>query len=375
MRAVILSHTYIDPAARGKLRALAGLGCSLSVAVPARWSAAARGPLLQASWGNDAGVRIVPIPVKGERGEAGEWKAKDLHRLLSDFRPEILQIEAEPWTPAAATASARAHRLGIPTAIFSWESVNRPYTFLERWRRNRTLGRARGLIGGNRLAAGLLSKARPGVPVTVIPQTGLMPPLETRRPEHAELAIGFVGRLVPEKGLDSLFRACVKLHGRWSLSVVGSGPAQEHLEVLAERLGIASRITWLGALPPESLRQIWPTLDCLVVPSRSTSHWVETYHPALVEAMGHGVPVIGTDSGALPDIIGNAALVVPEDDVAALTGVLQHLTDTPRDRIRYGHEARLRVLAEYVDDAVARRTLEFWRKVVAGRSETGAGGA
>lgn len=367
MRAVILSHTYIDPATRGKLKALVSLGCTLSVAVPARWSATPRGPLLQAAWGNDGGVRIVPIPVKGERRELAEWKGKELHRLLSDFRPEILQIEAEPWTPAAATASYRANRLGIPVAIFAWESVSRPYTFFEGWRRNRTLGRARALIGGNRLAAALLSKARPDVPVTVIPQTGLMPPLETRRPEHAELAIGFVGRLVPEKGLDSLFRACVKLHGRWTLSVVGSGPAQEQLEALAERLGIASRITWLGALPQESLKEIWPTLDCLVVPSRSTPQWVETYHPALVEAMGHGVPVVGTDSGALPDLIGNAGLVVPEDDVAAMTGALQRLADTPRDRIRFGREARLRVLAEYVDDALARRTLEFWGKVVGGK--------
>jgi glycosyltransferase involved in cell wall biosynthesis len=365
MRAVIVSPTYIDPATRGKLKALVSLGCTLTVAVPARWSATARGPLLEAAWGNDGGVRIVPIPVKGERGDTAEWKGKELHRLLSDFRPAILQIEAEAWTPAAATASYRAHRLGIPVVLFAWESVNRSFPFLESWRRKRTLDRARGLIGGNRLAAGLLSKARPDIPVTVIPQTGLMPPLETRRPEHAELAIGFVGRLVPEKGLDSLFRACVKLHGRWTLSVVGSGPAQEQLEVLAERLGIASRITWLGALPQESLKEIWPTLDCLVVPSRSTPQWVETYHPSLVEAMGHGVPVIGSDSGALPDIIGSAGLVVREEDVGALTGALQHLADTPRERARLGREARLRVLAEYVDDAVARRTLEFWKKVVA----------
>ena len=367
MRAVILSHTYIDPATRGKLKALVSLGCTLSVGVPARWAASARGPLLQAAWGNDGGVRIVPIPVKGERGEVAEWNAKDLHRLLSDFRPEILQIEAEPWTLAAATASYGAHRLKIPVTIFTWESVDRQDTFLESWRRKRTLDRARGLIGGNRLAAARLAKARPDVPVTVIPQTGLMPPLETRRPEHTELAIGFVGRLVPEKGLDALFRACVKLHGRWTLSVVGSGPAQEQLEVLAERLGIASRITWLGALPQESLKEIWATLDCLVVPSRSTPQWVETYHPALVEAMGHGVPVIGTDSGALPDIIGGAGLVVPEDDIAALTGALQHLSDTPRERMRFGREARLRVLTEYVDDALARRTLEFWRKVLGGK--------
>jgi len=366
MRAVVISHTYIDPATRGKLRALVSLGCSVCVAVPERWSPTPRGPLLLATWGDDGGVRVVPVPVKGDRGEGNDWDGAKLHRLFSEFRPDMVQVEADPWTPLADQATARAHKLGIPVALFSWESVARPDSLRERWRRSRTLARTRALIGGNQLAAGLLSRAHPGIPVTVIPQTGILPPLEAPRPDHPELAIGFVGRLVPEKGLDSLFRACVKLHGRWSLAVVGSGPTQEQLEVLAERLGIASRITWLGALPAERLKEIWPTLDCLVVPSRSTPQWVETYHPALVEAMGHGVPVVGSDSGALPDIIGNAGLVVPEDDVAALTAALQRLADTPRDRIRLGRDARLRVMAEYVDEAVARRTLEFWKQVLAG---------
>ena len=366
MRAVILSHTYVDPTTRGKLRALTGLGCTLTVAVPAQWSPSARGPLMHAAWGNDGGVRIVPIPVTGSRGEGIQWKSRDLHRILSDFRPDILQIEAEPWTPAAAAASARAAKLGIRTALFAWESVTRPEPLLDRWRRRRTLSRVQGLIGGNKLAASLLARGRSDLPVTVIPQLGLTPPLEIRRPEHSELAVGFVGRLVPEKGLDILFKACVKLLGRWRLTVVGSGPSQETLEQLAERLGIASRITWRGPMPQERLKELWPELDCLVVPSRTTPQWVETFHPALVEAMGHGVTVIASDSGALPEMVDTAGLVVPEDDAAALTSALQHLADAPRERQRLGREARMRVMAEYVDNAVARRTLEFWETLRSG---------
>ncbi len=64
--------------------------------MPARWSPSRRGPLLSASWGNDGGIRIVPIPVSGSAGEGVTWQAQDLYRLLSDFRPDIVQIEAEP---------------------------------------------------------------------------------------------------------------------------------------------------------------------------------------------------------------------------------------------------------------------------------------
>jgi glycosyltransferase involved in cell wall biosynthesis len=367
MRAVIVSHTYIDPATRGKLKALAGLGCTLSVAIPAEWSPSPRGPVLKATWGNDGGIRIVPIPVDGERGEGVAWRSKDLYRLLSDFRPDIVQVEAEPWTSAAAVTAGHAAKLGQPLVIFGWESIVRPLGFAEKWRRKRSLGRAKGLVGGNRVAAGILSRARPGLPVTVIPQLGLTPPLEVRRPENSALSIGFVGRLVPEKGLDVLFRACVKLLGKWSLTVVGSGPEQENLEALAERLGIASRITWKGALPPEHVRALWSEVDTLVIPSRTTPDWVETFHQPLVEAMGHGVTVVGSDSGALPELIDTAGLVVPEDDIPALTAALQHLLDSPRERARLGREARLRVMSEYVDDAVARRTLEFWATIRAAK--------
>ncbi|MDH5283697.1 MAG: glycosyltransferase, partial [Gemmatimonadota bacterium] len=262
MRAIVVSPTYIDPATRGKLRALVGLGCTISIAVPARWAPTARGPVLSAAWGDDGGVRVVPIPVSSERGDLVKWSGSDLHRLFSEFRPDIIQIEAEPVTPAAAVASARAEKLGIPLTIFAWESLARRAGMIERWRRGRTLGRARALVGGNKLAARLLSKDRGDVPVAVIPQLGLTPPLEIQRPTHPDLSIGFIGRLVPEKGLDILLRACVKLLGRWRLTVVGSGPQQESLEALAEKLGIAARVTWLGPLPAPEVRRLWADIDC-----------------------------------------------------------------------------------------------------------------
>ena len=364
MRAIVVSHTYIDPAARGKLRALVGLGCGVTAAVPARWAPAARGPVLSAAWGDDAGVRIAPIPVSEDRGEGVAWSGSDLHRLFSEARPDLVQVEAEPDTPAAAAATREAERLGIPITIFGAESLARRRGVLQRGRRDRTLRRARGFVAGNRMAARLLSEARGEVPVAVIPQLGLTPPLEIQRPGQGDLSIAFVGRLVPEKGLDVLLRAAVRMHGRWRLTAVGSGPGQESLEALAEKLGIASRITWLGPLPATEVRRLWPEVDCLVVPSRTTPDWVETYHATLIEAMGHGVAVIGSDSGVLPELIDTAGLVVPEGDPAALTLALQHLADSPRERARLGREARLRVMEEYVDDAVARRTLEFWERTL-----------
>jgi glycosyltransferase involved in cell wall biosynthesis len=367
MRCLIVSPHCVQPAARGKARALATLGCTVSVAVPARWSPSAHGAVWTAEWGDDAGVRIVPIPVGGTpRGDAARWNRADLRRLLRDFRPNIVQVESEPWTQVAAATGSQAARLGLPVALFSAQSIGRSFSFVEGLRRRKTFRHVRALVGANHLAAGLLARERPDLPVATIPRTGITLPLESPRAERPELSLGFVGRLVPEKGLDILFRACVKLHGRWTLTVVGSGPVQESLEALAERLGIASRVTWCGALPPTELRTLWPTLDCLVVPSRTTPDWVETWHSALIEAMGHGVTVVVSDSGALAELVETAGLVVPEDDVPGLTAAIQRLIDVPHECERLGREARLRVMRQYVDDAIARRTLEFWNRVLEG---------
>jgi glycosyltransferase involved in cell wall biosynthesis len=189
---------------------------------------------------------------------------------------------------------------------------------------------------------------------------------------HQRFTLGFVGRLVPEKGLDILLRAAVRLHGDWDLLVVGSGPAQEELENLAERLGIASRLTWMGALPPEELSSVWPRLDALSLPARTTRQGVEAHGRAVVEAMGYGVPVVGSASGALPDIIGHAGLIVKEDDVPGLTDALQDLINSPQRRVAFAQEGRRRVMSEFVDAAIARKTLAFWR-TVSGKPEPLAG--
>ena len=177
------------------------------------------------------------------------------------------------------------------------------------------------------------------------------------------LALGFIGRLVPEKGLDTLFRACVQVLGQWSLDVVGTGPAQIELEALAERLGISARITWHGALPRAAIEPVWAGINCLAVPSRATRDWVEIQSPSVIEAMGRGIPVVASDTGALRHIIANAGILVPEDDAAALAQAIGTILDDPVERARLGGEGRRRVIAEFANEAVARRQLDFWRSL------------
>lgn len=363
MRAALLSHSYLDPAARGKLKALAGLGCAIAVAVPERWPGPdGRGEVV-ATFLDHAGVRIVPIRVSG--GADPRWHQGDLERLLSDFRPEVVQVEEPAASRGAALALKIAERLRLPRVLHSWQSLPPQLGWLAARRGRRALRRASALLAGNRRAATLLGQSRPGVPLSTIPQLGVTPPLSVSRSAQPEFTIGFAGRLVPEKGLETLLQACVKLHGRWHIQVAGTGPEQIRLEQLAERLGLGSRITWLGMVAQSELSELWPRVDCVVQPSRPTTTWIETYSYAAVEAMAFGVPAIVSDCGALPELVGGAGVVVPPGDPTALTAALARLRDDPTARTALGAAGRKRVMEEFTDSAVALKTLEFWKTLKA----------
>jgi glycosyltransferase involved in cell wall biosynthesis len=359
VKVVVVSRAYADPGQRGKLRALAGLGCTLAAAVPASWRAHPEGRQQDAAFGDDAGVRIYPVPVDGAR-----WDRRSLTRLLSEFRPDLVQLEEEPWSPVAGVVARAAGRYGFRLVAFSAQSLPRPLPLLARFRRARTVRTAAAAIGANHLAAALLAAGRPGLQQAVIPQVGVLPPLSPREDPGTGFAIGFVGRLVPERGLDVLLRACVRLRGFWTVHVVGSGPSQEELESLAARLGMAARVTWHGALTRAGLEPVWAGLDCVVQPARTTPSWVEVRGRTALEAMAHGIPVIGSRSGVLPELLEGVGRVVPEDDVDALAGVLQEWLEDPAERRRLGAESRRRVLADFTDESVAERTVKLWREVL-----------
>ena len=364
MRAVIISSSYLDPSARGKLKALAGLGCAVAVAVPERSPGPdGRGEIV-ATFQDHAGVRIVPIRTSG--GSSPRWKRGDLERFLADFRPEVVQVEEEPETPAAARALKIAERLHLPRVVHSWRSLPPDLGWWAARRGRRALARATGIMAGNRRAAALLGQERPGVPLATIPQLGITPPLTVTRHPQEVFTIGFAGRLVPEKGMETLLHACVKLHGRWRIVAAGTGPEQVRLEALAEKLGLGSRIDWLGMVPQHELAALWPGIDCFVQPSRPTATWVEPYSYVAVEAMAWGVPVVVSDCGALPELVGGAGIVVPPGDAASLTAALVRLRDDENARTSLGAAGRKRVMEEFTDAAVAQRTLAFWKELKAG---------
>jgi len=367
-RVLVISHTYLQPTHRGKLRALAARGLEVTVAIPQRWREPWFGRPIDVAWERQGGLEVFPLPARGmgSKGELEKAKygGRALNALLRDRRPDLLQIEEEPNTIAAKQVVGAARRLAIPVVLFTHQNVDLDQGWWTRWKQRRMLRRLTGLVAGSDLAGTIVRRDAPNLPIAVIPQLGALAPHEPQHVPHEGLAIGFVGRLVPHKGLDNLLHALALQRGaKWRLTIVGDGPERERLEQLATELRLAARVRWTGGLPADQVAHLWPDLDVLVLPSQALPTWREANGQALMEAMANEVAVLGTDSGVIPELIGDAGIVVPAGDAESLAGALERLSDQATRRA-LAQAARARALRLYSDDAIAERTLEFWKQVV-----------
>lgn len=142
-----------------------------------------------------------------------------------------------------------------------------------------------------------------------------------------------VGSVVPRKGFDVLIAALAILADRpWRLTIAGDltrGPAEaERLDADIARHGLGGRIDRFGALPPDRIAELYAGADLFVLASRH-----EGYGMAFAEALAHGLPVIGTTAGAIPDTVPpRAGILVAPDDVDALAGALRRLIDNSDER-------------------------------------------
>lgn len=159
-----------------------------------------------------------------------------------------------------------------------------------------------------------------------------------RRDDDCVVRILSVGSLVPRKGQDVLVQALARVRGLpWQLTLIG--PARDRrfarrLRTLSRSFGLSARIRFSGSLPPTRLEQRYGKADIFALPSR-----MEGYGIALAEAMAHGLAIVTTPAGAIPEVVpATAGVFVPPDAVKPLARALAALIRDPnrRRRLRRG---------------------------------------
>jgi glycosyltransferase involved in cell wall biosynthesis len=290
-----------------------------------------------------------------------------LGKQIRRVRPDLVHIDEEPYNLATAHALWLSRRAGAKTLFFSWQNIERryplPFRLLERYVLEHV---DYGIFGNQESACVWRAKGYQGQ-FAIIPQFGVDPSIFSPVPREAGrgFIVGYVGRLVPEKGVDLLLEALTGLEGMWRAYILGSGPTRKALETQARQLGLSDRVSFDAQIPSTQMPAYYRQLDALVVPSRTRSNWKEQFGRVLIEAMASGVPVIGSDSGEIPHVIGDAGLIFPEERADILKAHLSSLLRDLHLRAELARRGRERVLTRFTQAQVAARTYEVYQAVLA----------
>jgi phosphatidylinositol alpha-1,6-mannosyltransferase len=228
--------------------------------------------------------------------------------------------------------------------------------------RRQTLESAALVVANSRYTAGLVADAAPGARVVTLPlgvdqkffAPGNKESARQRFGVEEKIVICSVSRLVAYKGHDTVLDALATLPPQIREKVVyliaGKGPARAGLESRAERLGIKGAIQWLGFVPDRDLPVLYNAADLFVLCTRenTSAQEVEGFGLVFLEAQACGTPVVGTNTGGIPDAIqhGCGGWLIPQNEPQALSGLLIRLAEAPQEFRRAGKAARTRVERE-----------------------------
>jgi glycosyltransferase involved in cell wall biosynthesis len=306
-----------------------------------------------------------------------------LGRLLRSFRPDVIDLWEEPWGLVSAHACRLRDKLLPKTAIISETEQNLDRTLpppFEPFRRY-TLRNADFLIGRSTEAIEVArSRGYGNGPAAVVPNavdSELFRPMDQavcRRqlgwPENGFIA-GYIGRLVERKGLADFLDALEQCPADVTGAFVGDGEMQSEIARRAGTPPLEGRVRLMNGRPLAELPTVMNALDVLVLPSRTVPTWKEQFGRVIIEAHACGIPVIGTDSGAIPEVVGDGGLIVPEHDPAMLANSLKSLATDPGRARELGKRGAETIASRYTWDAVATRMRDVHHRAAEVRAKRG----
>jgi glycosyltransferase involved in cell wall biosynthesis len=362
---LIASKILVVGAYRRKLDEIAALPDIehlVAVAPPAWREPGGRLLTLEPAPATNYELRVEPIRFNGNF-HLFHWPT--LGRVMCEVRPDIVHLDEVPYTLATALGVRSARRIGARIVFFTWQNLRRryppPFSTFEQL----TFRASSHAIAGNAEAVEVLRAKGYRGPASVIPQFGVDPELFAPGPAPDGVpTIGLVARLVEEKGIFVLLDALAHLPGEWRLHIIGSGPLKQRAVRRAAMLRLSERITWEPGIASTSVPGRLREFSVLVQPSLTRRNWKEQFGRAVMEAMACGVPVVGSDSGEIPHVLGGGGLVVREGDPVALRDALARVLADPALRAELGQRGRQRVLECFTNRRIAQHTVAVYRSVL-----------
>jgi L-malate glycosyltransferase len=368
MKLLVLSHACITPVNQQFFSEIESQSdWEITIIVPSSWKNDYGNVITLCKWNQFRG-KIIELPVLISGSIPLHFYLATFLSILRDFQPDFIYVHHEPY--AAATLQlylANFISCKKPIGFFTWQNILKsypfPFNYFEKFvLKNSTIAfsgscsaeevlRQKGFQGRSIL---LPSGIDPLIYKTKIEAiTSLKRELKT---SEEEILIGYMGRIVEEKGLKTLLYALkIIIDLPWRLIVVGTGNYLSTFDAIAHELQISHRITHLGFIPHQDAPRYLSTFDLLVLPSETRKNWKEQFGRVTIEAIACGTPVIGSDSGEIPHLINKTGggLTFPETQSEVLAARIAQLIEDIDLRHELAEKGRLVVLKDYTNQRIA----------------------
>jgi glycosyltransferase involved in cell wall biosynthesis len=367
IRVLRIAHASLTPALRGRERGIARCfpQVDLEVVTPPRW--------------RESGVDIETVPddlfpvitartFLSKHIQLFAYDPRPIVKTLRRHHPHIIDMDHEPYSVPCAEILTLRNLFAPQTPIIMQTAQNihkkypLPFSFFER----RAFKQVAAAYMCSLTVREVLEVKGFKKPMRTVPFGVDLEMFRFQEREIKEtLTIGFVGRLLPAKGLIVLADALAKIKDeKWRLLVVGDGEEREPMKRRLAEHGLLERACFTGAVPYEETPNYFRQIDVLVVPTITTKKIREQFGRVIVEAMACRVPVIGSTCGAIPEVIGDAGLVFEENNSEDLSAALRRILRDEKMRDDFSKAGRKRVEQNYTWDVVAEKIFGLYCDVL-----------
>ncbi len=367
IRVVRIAHASLTPALRGRERGLARRfpQIEMEVIAPPRW--------------HETGVDVEAVPddlfrVRTARtffSKHIQLFAYDPFPIIEAFRrhkPHLIDMDHEPYSVQCAEIITLRNLFAPKTPIVMQTAQNipkkypPPFSFLER----RAFRQVAGAYMCSETVREVLVAKGFQKPMQIA-YFGVDPeafrPIE--RSPFEPFTIGYIGRVLEPKGVLVLVDALAQIKSEnWRLLVVGDGDVKTGMERKLAEHGLLERCRFVGAVQYDETPAYFRKIDVLAIPTLTTKSWREQFGRVIIEAMACRVPVIGSTCGAIPEVIGDAGIVVPENDAKALAEALRQVINNKKLRAGFAEAGWRRVRENYTWERVAEQIFSLYRQIL-----------
>ncbi len=358
MKLVVISHACITPENQAFFQRIAEVsGWSVTIILPNRWKTDFKDRYAVQKLAGFTGG-LIPIGVHLQGKVPLHFYHFRVFAALRREKPDVIYVHNEPYALSTCQImlfnSIFLHRI---IGFYAAQNIKKNYPWPIRLLERFNLRSADYCFPVTESAAVALRDKGFAKRIAVLPLGVTEQHLQIRQTAAPALfVIGYVGRLVPEKGIDILLRALALLESAdWECRIIGDGKVKDDLKNLSNELGIENKIKFLGYVAHGEIAVQIRGFSVLVLPSLTKANWKEQFGRVIIEALAAGVPVVGTQSGEIPFLIRKlqGGIVVDEADPVALAHALHALLSDPALADRYATQGRQNVEKYFLESKIA----------------------